>query len=421
MLAQERPISWRSLNNTIMRTFASSIALLISFTATAQWSQVNTGISDLSQGAAVLGGTLSHLFAKAGTSMYRSTNNGDSWSEIQPPIALNPTECGFLSNGRYIAGMNAATACIYYTDDNGDSWTEATGAPTATVVRGFYEYGGGIFAYTSNAGIYVSLDGGTSWAASNTGLTNLNVVGMAAYGPYLLACTIGGGVFRSPGGSSWTASAGIAGGDLNGENIWNMGSSLYYTAQGGARYRSTDLGSSWSAWTGPAQFGLGLLEVKRYVSRLYIETRHFSGGLRDSLYVSWNDGSSWINITGNLNATDLNGSGIFEYNGYAFIGYNSISPGLGIYRYALSTDMGEALAASIPTVFPNPADDRVSITWPHDLGAVDYVLLDAAGRGVMSGRMMPGTAQVELAMLAPGCYLLRWDDAALAPVRVVKR
>ncbi len=252
-------------------------------------------------------------------------------------------------------------------------------------------------------------------------LSNLNVIGMASSGPYFVAATIGGGVFRTINAASWTQATGIAGGDLNGENVWRMGGSLFYSAQGGAEYMSSDYGQTWTAWTQPAFFGLGMVEVKRFGNSLYMETRHFAGGLRDSLYRSTNEGASWTNITGNLNAADINGSGVLEHDGYVFIGYNIGSPGLGIYRYSISTDVDDVLTRSTPVVFPNPAEEVINITLPHAEGTTNYTLLDAAGRSVMSGRLIPGSSQLDLAALAPGCYFLRCEVPALAPVRVVRR
>ena len=399
---------------------ACVFAFLTVVPAMAQWTQVNNGFSTLDYGAATHGTTPTHVFARAYNVLYRSADHGGTWTPVANPIAGNPSDIGYYFNGRYFAGSSSITACIHYTDNEGDTWTSAPGAPTATVVRGFFEYGGGLYAYTSTAGIYRTVDG-NSWTAVNNGLTNLNVIGMASSGPYFVAATIGGGVFRTINAASWTQSTGIGAGDLNGENVWRMGGMLYYSAQGGAEYMSADYGQTWAAWTQPAFFGLGMVEVKRFGTTLYLESRHFAGGQRDSLYRSTNEGASWTNITGNLSAADINGSGILEHDGYAFIGYNIGSPGLGIYRYSLSTGVDDMLAMSTPAVFPNPAEDAINITLPLEVGATNYALLDAAGRSVLSGRLMQGNAQVELAGLAPGSYLLRWEDPALAPVRVVKR
>lgn len=402
------------------RNFIALVFLVSTFgAAQAQWAQVNNGIATLTGGAYTLGASDTHVFAKTLSAIYRSSDNGDNWTEVQQPAAGNTTECGAFFNGRYFAGLNASADCIFWTNDNGDTWNTVTGAPTATVVRGFLEYGGALYAYTSNAGLYRTLDG-DSWVTVNNGLTNLNVIGMAAAGPYLLAATVGGGVYRTITAASWTQSTGIGGGDLNGESIWRMGNSMYYGAQGGAEYSSNDFGDTWTSWTQPAFFGLGMVEVKRFGSNLYMETRHFAGGLRDSLYMSTNEGVAWVNITGNLFAPDINGSGILEHDGFVFIGYNVSSPGEGIYRYALSTAMEDLSGSESVAVYPNPTNGEVTLVLPADLTSARYAVSNMVGAVVASGTVSSCTHVLDLSAMPAGCYTVRWDAVPLAPVRVVK-
>lgn len=414
MLARTNP----SIMTAPLRSVFLPSLLFVSFFAHGQWAQVNNGLTNLTQGAAVLGASPTHLFARGGGNFFRSDDQGDNWTAATTPEFLNPSNCGYYFADRYFAGLSSAQACIFSTEDEGATWTAATGAPTASVVRGFFEYGGALYAYTSNAGIYRTLDG-ASWAAVNNGLTNLNVIGMCAAGPYFLAATVGGGVFRTINAATWTAATGIASGDLNGEHIWTMGSNQYYSAQGGAVYRSTS-GESWTAWTAPPQFGLGVVEVKRFGSRVYMEARHLAGGgQRDSVYFTTN-GTSWTNITGNLNAADLNGSGLFEYEGDLFIGYSFVSPAQGLYRYSLSTGVDDAAAAITPVLFPNPAADQVTITMPDAIGTANITVHDAAGRAVLVLNALTGTERIDISGLPAGCYILRAEMPEVAPVRLVK-
>ncbi|HMQ76733.1 MAG TPA: T9SS type A sorting domain-containing protein [Flavobacteriales bacterium] len=399
------------------------LALFLGPFCTAQWSQTNTGITDLSQGAQVLGASSTQLFAKAGSTLYRSADNGTTWSVATNPVALNPTESGFAVGGRYFAGLNASTDCIYYTTDNGDTWNTVAGAPQATVVRGFLANGTHVFAYASTGGVFRSPLPGDAWTTVNTGLYNTNVIGMLLVGNDLYANTIGGGVFISTdGGSTWDDSnTGISPSDLNGENLWLMDGDLFYTAQGGGKYTSTDGGTTWTAWAGLPQFGLGLLEVKRYGTNLYMETRHFAGGgLRDSVYLSTDEGASWTNITGNLSADDLNGSGIVENDGCVFIGYNLISPGQGIYRRCGSTGLSEESAQAV-SVFPNPVEGVIAVVVPQQAIGSPYRVVDITGAEVLRGRIRGAQVELDLSALAAGTYVLRVEGGAMAPVRVVKR
>ena len=178
--------------------------------------------------------------------------------------------------------------------------------------------------------IYKSSDGGVNWTQTINGLSNLNIIWMEVINSKLVAASIGGGVFiSSDNGSTWVQSnSGIAGGDLNASLVWRMGTNLYYYEQGGGSYTSANDGATWIVWTKPAVFGVGPMEIYRSGGDLYMEARHFSGGLKDSLYITSNEGITWTNITGNLSASDLSASKIMEFNGYAFIAYNLVSPNL---------------------------------------------------------------------------------------------
>lgn len=394
-----------------MRALVFTLAFFSSFCLFAQWTQVNNGIANLSLGATALSHSADYLFtgALAGGKMYRSSDYGENWTEIAPPVAGNLPECGHYYSGKYFAGLNASTACIYYSTSNGDSWTEAAGAPATTVVRGFVNLPDVILAFTSSQGIYRSVNGGENWASANNGLTNLNVIWMEVVENRLYAATIGGGVYISDnGGETWVQSNnGINGGDLFGTFVWRMGTNMHYYAQGGGSYISTDGGSNWSTWVKPSVFGLGPNEIYRKGSNLYLEARHFAGGLRDSIYVSKNEGASWENITGNLSATDLNASGIIEFNGYVFIKYNLISPQLGIYR----RDGGSVSLSSIPVksmkVFPNPAKDVLTLSFDIAGDQREFQILNTSGAVLKSGYLSAENRVLDVSDLPAGLYFLR--------------
>jgi hypothetical protein len=101
-----------------------------------------------------------------------------------------------------VSGPNlfAATygGSVFYSTDNGTSWTEVSaGLPNATVgalaVSGTY-----LFAGTSGRGIFRSTNNGTSWTEVNSGLTDTVVHALAVSGTDLFAGTAGGGVWRRP-------------------------------------------------------------------------------------------------------------------------------------------------------------------------------------------------------------------------------
>ncbi len=409
-----------------MKKLLFTITFLSSITCFAQWTQVNNGIANLSQGATTLGHSANYIFSGtlSGGKMYRSNDNGNNWSEITPPIVSNVPECGYYFSGKYFSGLNASTDCIYYSSNDGTAWSVGVGSPTASVVRGFMSLSTDIFAYTSNKGIYKSSDGGVNWTQTISGLSNLNITWMEVINSKIVACSIGGGVFISTdNGSTWVQSnSGIAGGDLNGAMVWRMGTNLYYYAQGGGSYTSANDGATWTVWTKPAVFGLAPLEIYRSGGNLYLEARHFSGGLKDSVYVTSNEGTTWTNITGNLSASDLNASKIMEFNGYAFIGYNLVSPNLGIYRRGITVGINEQVFNSTNiAIYPNPANDLILITADSRLLGSNFIITDQLGRQVLTGKLSNETTTVDISSFPVGVYFFQVGQENKQTIKVMKQ
>lgn len=404
--------------------FLSTVSLFLSFTCLAQWGQVNTGIANLSSGAKLLGSSNTYLFSGTlnGQKMYKTNDNGNNWTEIQPPVIGNVPECGYYFSGKYFSGLNSSMDCIYYTTDNGSTWNSVTGSPQTTVVRGFKSLSSNIFAYTSNKGVYKSTDGGANWSAANSGLTNLNVIWMETINTKIFAATIGAGVFvSSDNGVTWVQSnTGIAGGDLNASLIWRMGTNLYYYAQGGGSYSSSNDGANWTVWTKPAIMGLGVNEIYRNGANLYLEARHFSGGLKDSVFLSSNEGATWTNITANLSASDLNASGITEFGGYSFIAYNLSSPSLGIYRRTTTVGINEQYLSDLISIYPNPFNDKIVLSNSSSENIKQIFIYDNLGKLILSE--IGNTEYINTSALSNGLYLMEiiFSDNSTTKRKLIK-
>lgn len=86
--------------------------------------------------------------------------------------------------------------------------------------------------------------------------------------------------------------------------------------------------------------------------------------------------------------------------------------------------VGEVAAENGLHVFPNPADDRLTIAFDGLSGPMDVDLLDVAGRSVLGRRVQAGSADavLDISRIAPGGYTLRARHAqGLTVTRVVVR
>jgi hypothetical protein len=103
--------------------------------------------------------------------------------------------------------------------------------------------------------------------------------------------------------------------------------------------------------------------------------------------------------------------------------------GLSYYRLRQTDTDGTTMLSGIAavrfvhagalSVFPNPAVGRFTVTLPEAEAEGWVDLLDGAGRRVMSERMSNGRARFETQGVPSGVYLLRCDDARIAPLRVM--
>ncbi len=228
------------------------------------WTPTNTGLSVST--VLLLAAGEAGMFAEVGGGrMFRTTDDGKSWGQIRNPVeGKNP--CWFVSslinNG---PNLVAATDCgVFSSSDQGASWTSINptmGDPYVSALatsdsRLFVGIGSGVFCSTNNGmswttvfkqipspyelrvrslaveganlfvgtgkGIFTYVETSGRWVATNSlNLTNEDVVSLAIHGPYVFAGTIGqkGVLMSTDNGSNWTALSGEVGN-------WTMVNSL---------------------------------------------------------------------------------------------------------------------------------------------------------------------------------------------------
>ena len=386
-----------------------TIVLLASVTK-AQWSQVNNGLQNLSLGVRSISGHNGKMYTGtlSGFKLYRSSDYGNNWSEISTPVISGIPVSTHSYGNRFFFGLNVSWDDLYYTDDDGATWQVAQGGPQSSVVRGFFTLSTTIFCYTSNLGIYRSTDGGTNWAQINNGLTILNVVKIEAIGSRLFACTINGGVYLSDdNGDTWVQSnSGISSSHLAGYQLFRLGSDLYYIDQSTGRYKSTDQGNSWNSITQPSFWGIKPRIVYRNAQsdNIYMKNAFGVYGEIDSLFVSYNEGVNWTNITGNLPQA-FNEAELTEYNGYVFYAFDILVAGEGVYRRGDFNSLSEKEEYAIE-IYPNPASDRINLTSEQPLESAS--LIDISGRTVFVRSLnFDKSCSLDVAELPKGYYVIK--------------
>ena len=170
-----------------------------------------------------------HIFAGTyfGGSVFRSTDNGDSWTPVK-----NGLDCGniwslvIIPVGTMFVGTAGCGTGVYHSTDNGDSWTLANIGLTSTDVAALAVNGSNyhVFAGTHSimgkgGGMFRSTDNGDTWTGQNGGFTARDVNSVVINPIGHIFAGAAGGVFRSMNDADqWSDVSSVL--LPPGENVW---------------------------------------------------------------------------------------------------------------------------------------------------------------------------------------------------------
>ncbi len=145
------------------------------------------------------------LFAVTFSKILRSKDNGVSWELLAPKTDWGDMgSLVILSSLRMIGTklflVTAGPAQIFRSTDNGDTWTPCKpGLPEEVRVTGLVERGSNLIASTWSHGVFLSTDKSATWKAINSGLTEgVTGVSITLSDKYLFAVTTYNDIFRLP-------------------------------------------------------------------------------------------------------------------------------------------------------------------------------------------------------------------------------
>ncbi len=197
------------------------------------WSKSGEGIPDwVSITALAVNGNT--LFAGTSEGLFTSSDDGSSWvkgilgSQIQ----------AFAIKGNTILAA-VYWGGVYMSTDNGNTWNQINNGLPNRPVNAVIFSGSTIFAGTDGNGIYRSVDNGNSWIPVNSGLTNQLILSIAVIGSSVFAGTDGGLFVTTNNGSLWTQ---LRYGSFRALAV--SGSTLFASTYSGASM-STDNGGTW--------------------------------------------------------------------------------------------------------------------------------------------------------------------------------
>ncbi|MBI5476049.1 MAG: hypothetical protein HY964_04855 [Ignavibacteriales bacterium] len=294
------------------------------------------------------------IIGTAAKGVYKSTNAGTNWSDINAGTTLNPildekiNSVAFTEKYRY-AGTDSLGKFYYRPlGDINNGWLAATGLPGSIASINDIDVNSLtkniIFSATEGKGVFHSIDSGFTWQASNNGMlgTAGRILKINGNGNIILGTDFGDGIWLSSDQTaSWISAdtlktsnsitaIGITNnsnlvyaGDygtgvyksIDGGHVWSItdsstinkfirslavhpsNSNLVYVGTGNGVYKSINGGTSWtSSSTGiPSGTSIRALEIDPSNPNLI-----YAGSDSSYLFRSINGGSSWTQVT-NLN------------------------------------------------------------------------------------------------------------------------
>ncbi len=349
--------------------------------------------------------------------LYKSTNQGSSWTEVSTTGLTNLGNVHSLTisgNKMILGGMDKVSsngAKIYTSADNGATWTlSMTGfnqtyspadfvtASNGDVFVNGVKYDNGIGGFINK--LYKSTNQGSSWTEVSTiGLTNLGNVH---------SLTISG-------------------------NKMILGGMDVVSANGAKIYTSTDNGVTWIlSMTGydqtysPADF------VTASNGDVFVNGVKYDNGISgfiNKLYKSTNQGSSWSEVSttgltnlGNVHSLTISGNKMI----LGGMDVNS-SNGSKIFTSTYSnptTSIVVNVLTKNATVFPNPFTDKIIIDFSHEIKikakSIDIFSISGELISQISITDNP-SSQIDLSYLSSGFYMLIIKgDSVTQSIKLVK-
>jgi photosystem II stability/assembly factor-like uncharacterized protein len=258
------------------------------------WTNISSDLPQLSFNNIIYENESSILISSRNAGVFKSTNSGASWFQINNGLTDTDIFELYLKEGKYFAGT--ATGKLFVSDNSGAGWSLVDDMSDAGRINSIYCEGNTIILGTYFKGIAFSSDNGSSWEERNHNLfiPSLNDL---AFGTNEIFIASEYGIFYSGNnGNTWARknnglpSTGIT-------SVYRSSSgNIFCGVRNSGIYISSDNGDSWNA----SNNGLDLNGVFNYIK----EAGGFLFTLKSGtftlenaiLYRSSDNGSSWQNI-----------------------------------------------------------------------------------------------------------------------------
>lgn len=288
------------------------------------WTEVNTGLTDINIAVAALVADGNNIFAGTwGNGVFRSTNFGENWDEVNSSSTANTNVHAFVKSGTNLF-MGSQGGGVHRTTDNGETWVQVNNGLLSVDIRDLTAMDTVIFAATWGQNkVFKSTDSGENWIQCNTAIIpNLDDPCIIASGNNVFLGTFNHGVFLSTdSGDNWLEVNNGIPANATIREFAVSGSNIFAATRGDGVFLTTDNGTSWSA----VNNGLTTDLIESII--VHTNQEIFAGTFRKGVFRSTDNGANWFEANTNLNANTIHA-------------YTKISDGVGGYNLLAGTTDG---------------------------------------------------------------------------------
>lgn len=242
------------------------------------------------------------LIGTAAKGVYKSTNAGTNWTEINAGTTPNPivdlqiNSVAFTEKYRY-AGTDSLGKFYYRSlGDINTGWLSAVGLPGSLAPINDIDINSlsknNVYAATEGRGVYRSLDSGFTWQSSNNAMlgTGGRVIKINGNGNIIAGTDFGDGIWLSTDQtSSWMRADTLkTSNSITSLEVTNNNAILYSGSYGSGVYKSIDGGHVWSITDSST--------INKFVRSLAVHPSNSNivyAGTGNGIYKTVNGGLSW--------------------------------------------------------------------------------------------------------------------------------
>ncbi|MFA7418439.1 MAG: T9SS type A sorting domain-containing protein [Melioribacteraceae bacterium] len=381
-----------------MKTKSLVFLLFVAVSINAQWSKVSTQNVGLSGRLHAYNSTLFLYGSFSGYHVYRSIDNGATWTDI---ISKFPYDVYYMFN--YKNEIFALTAnsgkSIYSSKDGGETWALKSSIPTVTgngAILWMTSDGDRLYAVSNRKSFYTSTDSGLTWKETiiNT-IAGGNMSYFAVTGNTMVSTIVGtGAVVSTDGGQTWAINnPGTPA--LFVTYVINFNGTIYGITSGSGVHKFNSTSKSWESVSKGLPDALSFQISKAltaYGNTLYVATIGFLDS-KVSIFSSSDGGANWNSISTSglttLNAATSSTSFVLTAQNMFLYDYQSSGSTAAIYKMANSTTSVNENTHEVPADFelsqnyPNPFNPETTIRYKLQAASnVSLKIYDALGNEV---------------------------------------